>query len=84
MEQPGRPDGHRLVFSVLNNGPSRPSGASALFSVSANGHGMHQITAWDTAAQVSSPAFSPNGKLVLFQITFGSVGTRYVGVVGPV
>jgi TolB protein len=62
------PDGTRLVFSVHNNGPGRPSGASALFSVSANGRGMHRITAWETDGQISSPAFSPNGKLVLFQI----------------
>jgi Tol biopolymer transport system component len=62
------PDGHRLVFSVLNNGPGRPSGASALFTVSASGRGRRRITDWDTAGQIASPGFSPDGELVLFQI----------------
>ena len=62
------PDGRTLVFAVLNNGPGRPASASALFAVSADGRGLRRITTWDTTGVISSPAFSPDGKLVLFQI----------------
>jgi TolB protein len=63
------PDGHNLVFSVLNNGPGTPSGGSALFMVSTSGQDLHRITNWDTTGQIASPTFSPNGKLLLFRIT---------------
>jgi Tol biopolymer transport system component len=62
------PDGRRLVFAVRNNGPGRPADASALFAVSAAGHDLQRITAWDSNGQISSPAFSPDGRLVLFWI----------------
>jgi TolB protein len=62
------PDGRRLVFAVRNNGPGRPAEASALFTVSSRGRGLHRITPWDGNGQVVSPAFSPDGKLVLFQV----------------
>jgi Tol biopolymer transport system component len=62
------PDGRQLVLAVLNNGPGEPANASALFAVSADGHGLHRITPWDTTGVISSPAFSPDGKLVLFWI----------------
>jgi TolB protein len=62
------PDGRRLVFAARNNGPGRPADATALFAVSAAGRSLHRITAWDSDGQISSPAFSPDGRLVLFQI----------------
>ncbi len=62
------PDGRRLVFSVRNNGPGRPADASALFAVPATGRDVHRITPWDSDGEISSPAFSPDGKLVLFWI----------------
>jgi TolB protein len=60
------PDGRRLIFSVQNNGPGRPADGSALFAVLRDGRDLHRITGWDTTGQISSPAYSPNGKLVLF------------------
>ena len=62
------PDGRELVFAVLNNGPGQPANASALFAVSTDGRELHRITAWNTNGVISSPAFSPDGKLVLFWI----------------
>jgi Tol biopolymer transport system component len=62
------PDGRQLEFAVHNNGPGKPADASALFAVSANGGAVRRITAWDTRGQISSPAFSPDGKHVLFQV----------------
>ena len=55
-------------FAVFNNGPGRPANASALFAVFADGRGLRRITTWDTTGVISSPAFSPDGELVLFHI----------------
>jgi TolB protein len=62
------PDGKTIVFSAHNNGPGKPAEGSALFAVGADGRGLHRLTRWETAQQISGPAFSPNGKTILFRL----------------
>jgi TolB protein len=62
------PDGKTIVFSAHNNGPGKPAEGSALFAVGADGRGLHRLTSWETAQQISGPAFSPDGKTILFRL----------------
>lgn len=62
------PDGKTIVFSAHNNGPGKPAEGSALFAVGTDGRGLHRLTPWETAEQISGPTFSPDGKAILFRL----------------
>lgn len=62
------PHGKALVFSVHNNGPGKPAEGTALFVVSARGRGLRRLTPWETDQEISGPAFSPDGRKILFRL----------------
>jgi len=62
------PNGKTIVFSAHNNGPGKPAEGSALFAVDTDGRGLHRLTPWETDQQISGPAFSPDGKTLLFRL----------------
>lgn len=62
------PNGKTIVFSAHNNGPGKPAGGSVLVAVGADGRGLRRLTSWETDRQISGPAFSPDGRTILFRL----------------
>jgi TolB protein len=63
------PDGRRIVFAVIRNDlTANVPDASALFTVRPDGGGLHRLTDWRMAAQYAAPDYSPDGRMLLFQV----------------
>jgi TolB protein len=71
------PDGRRIVFTSYLNDPSTTLTAAEIYMMNADGTGQEQLT--NDGIEKRGPAWSPNGKHILFACRMG--GTDGAGVV---